>query len=78
FMVPVAFVIGAWRPLRVVRAPYFPLRIVGELCAVFFYFLALFRMPLADVNALIQFAPLATMMAIAVFFGEPVGWRRWL
>ncbi|MEL7543365.1 MAG: DMT family transporter [Pseudomonadota bacterium] len=77
-MVPIAFVIHAWRPLRVVRERYFILRILGELFAVFFYFLALFQMPLADVNALIQFAPLATMMAVAVFFGEPVGWRRWL
>lgn len=78
FMLPIAWWMGYLRPLSTLRDKTFGLRVFGELLAVFFYFIALFRMPLADVNALIQFAPLATIMAAAVLFGDPVGWRRWL
>ncbi len=76
-MLPVAWKLGYFRPLGLLTEKIFTIRIIGELIAVFFYFLALFRMPLADVNALIQFAPLATIMAAATLFGDPVGWRRW-
>ncbi|MEL6422772.1 MAG: DMT family transporter, partial [Pseudomonadota bacterium] len=76
-MVPAVIMLGAWRPLSTVLAPAFRWRLIGEVSAVIFYFAALFRLPLADVNALIQFAPIATMMAVAILFREPVGWRRW-
>lgn len=78
FMLPIAVALGYMRPLSIIRDRTFIIRILGEMIAVFFYFLALFRMPLADVNALIQFAPLATIMTAAMLFGDPVGWRRWL
>ncbi|MGI9407425.1 MAG: DMT family transporter [Hyphomicrobiaceae bacterium] len=77
-MLPVAAWLGYLRPLKILTEKIFSIRILGELIAVSFYFTALFRMPLADVNALIQFAPLATIMAASLLFGDPVGWRRWL
>lgn len=77
-MVPIAWAMGYLRPLSILRDRTFATRVAGEMIAVFFYFLALFRMPLADANGLIQFAPLATIMTASLLFGDPVGWRRWL
>jgi len=77
-MIPIALWLGYLRPLRILTEKIFVIRILGEMIAVVCYFIALFRMPLADVNALIQFAPLATIMTAALLFGDPVGWRRWL
>ena len=53
-------------------------RVVGELGATLCYLTALFNMPLANATALLQALPLAVTLAAAVFFGEPVGWRRYL
>jgi drug/metabolite transporter (DMT)-like permease len=35
-------------------------------------------MPLANASAILQALPLAMTLAAALFFGEPVGWRRYL
>ena len=35
-------------------------------------------MPIAGATAILQSLPLAVTLAAAVFFGEPVGWRRYL
>lgn len=77
-MIPMALAFGYMRPLSSIREKNFIIRIAGEMIAVTCYFTALFQMPLADVNAIIQFAPLATIMAAALLFGDRVGWRRWL
>jgi len=76
-MFAIAWGFGYMRPLSCLRDKAFVLRIAGEMIAVLFYFMALFRMPLADTNAIVQFAPLATIMAAALLFGDKVGWRRW-
>lgn len=52
-------------------------RTVGEVGSTFVYLFALFNMPIAEVSAINQFAPLAIVAAGAVFLGEKVGWRRW-
>lgn len=52
------------------------LRSVAETCAAFFYFRALFDMPLADVTAIIQVVPLSVALAAWLFLSEPLGWRR--
>ena len=41
-----------------------------------FFLTALFNMPIANVSAIMQALPLAITLAAAVFFREPVGWRR--
>ena len=35
-------------------------------------------MPIANASAILQSVPLAVTLAAALFFGEPVGWRRYL
>ncbi|MCT4557681.1 MAG: DMT family transporter [Pelagimonas sp.] len=52
-------------------------RCIGEVGAAFFFLQALFHMPLANVTALLQMLPLTVTLGGALFFSEPVGWRRW-
>lgn len=54
------------------------LRSLGEVAAAYFFLTALLHMPLANVTALLQMMPLTVTLGSAVFFGEPVGWRRWI
>ncbi len=52
------------------------LRTVGEIGAAYFFVTALFNMPLANVNAIMQALPLTVTLAAALFLKERVGWRR--
>ena len=53
-------------------------RCVAEVGAALLYLTALFHMPIADCNAILQFTPLALTAGAALFLGARVGWRRWL
>ncbi len=53
-------------------------RAVGEIGSTVCFLTALFHMPLANATAILQSMPLAVTLAAAVFFKEPVGWRRYL
>ncbi|RKF15402.1 DMT family transporter [Roseovarius spongiae] len=52
------------------------LRCLAEIGASYFFFNALFRMPLANVIAILQVAPLSITLAAALVYREPLGWRR--
>ncbi|WP_163848877.1 DMT family transporter [Pseudooceanicola aestuarii] len=52
------------------------LRAAAEIGAAFFFLTALFNMPLANVTAVLQSAPLVVTLAAAIFLRERVGWRR--
>lgn len=54
------------------------LRALAEVGAAWFFLTALFNMPIANVTALLQMMPLTVTLGSAIFFGEPVGWRRWV
>ncbi len=54
------------------------LRLIGEVGATVFFLNALFHMPIANVTSILQSLPLAITLAGAIFFGEKVGWRRYL
>ncbi|MBP2445519.1 drug/metabolite transporter (DMT)-like permease [Rhizobium leguminosarum] len=41
------------------------------------YITALGMMPIANASAILQSLPLVVTFGAALFFGEPVGWRRW-
>jgi S-adenosylmethionine uptake transporter len=43
-----------------------------------FFLTALFSIPLANLSAILQSLPLTVTLAAAIFFGEPVGWRRFV
>jgi len=61
-----------WRDMKIVLA-----RSAAELAATVFFLTALSHMPLANVTAILQALPLTVTMFAAIFYGEPVGWRRW-
>lgn len=53
-------------------------RILAETGGTFFFLTALFHMPLANITAILQALPLTITLGAALFFKEPVGWRRLL
>ena len=70
---------GALRlPLATLRSQAFTWRLVGELGSTFAFIISLMHMRLSDSSGVQQFQPLAVTAASAIFFAEPVGWRRWL
>lgn len=68
---------GALAHLPVVWSPRVLWRTAAEIACSLLYFLALFKLTLADVAAIGQFAPIAVMAGAALFLGERIGWRRW-
>jgi drug/metabolite transporter (DMT)-like permease len=53
------------------------LRILFELGATLTFFSALSRIEFATASSIMQSLPLAVTLGAALFFREPVGWRRW-
>lgn len=54
------------------------LRSASEVLGRLFYTLAFALAPLSLVSAILQATPLVVALGAVVFFGEVVGWRRWL
>ncbi|WP_415401667.1 DMT family transporter [Tateyamaria sp. SN3-11] len=52
------------------------LRSGAEVGAAYFFLTALLNMPLANVTAILQVLPLSVAVGAALFFREPLGWRR--
>lgn len=67
---------GHLRPLSKVANTPFVLRLFGEVLATFFFFTALFQIPLANAAAIMQALPLTVTLGAAYFLGESIGWRR--
>ncbi len=51
-------------------------RAFTEVIIAYFFLMALFNMPLANLTAIMQVVPLAVTLASAVILREAVGWRR--
>lgn len=69
---------GALKMPRLALHPLVWLRALGEVGGTVFFIAALQQLPIANVSAVLQAVPLAVTMGAALFFGEGVGWRRWL
>ena len=66
--------------LRVILRTYsraILVRNVSEVASVILFLSALFRLPLANVVAILQTLPLTMTAAAALLYREQVGWRRW-
>jgi drug/metabolite transporter (DMT)-like permease len=73
----------AWQrgAMRAPARSFHPMVMVRSLCELggtTFFLLALAKMPIANVSAVLQSLPLAVTMGAALALREPVGWRRWL
>ena len=67
---------GAPLPARRRDRQLIGIRSLSEIGGTVCFPLALFNMPIAGAAAILQSLPLAVTLAPAIFFGEPVGWRR--
>jgi drug/metabolite transporter (DMT)-like permease len=74
----IALATAARGMMRAFGHPGILARCVAEVGASLLYLTALFNMPIADCNAILQFTPLALTAGAAIFLGARVGWRRWL
>ncbi len=77
------FAILAWRAGASVLAPSFwhpmvLLRNLAEIAGTAAFITALSLIPLALATALLQANPLFVSLGAILFFGEHVGWRRWV
>ncbi|GAA6208819.1 DMT family transporter [Cognatishimia sp. WU-CL00825] len=54
------------------------LRSLSELLAAYLFVSALRQMEIANVTAVLQVLPLTVALAAALFFQEPLGWRRFV
>lgn len=54
------------------------LRGLSEVVTAYLFLTALFKMPIGNLNAILQVVPLTVTLASAIFLREPVGWRRML
>jgi drug/metabolite transporter (DMT)-like permease len=68
--------LGDWRVVSSTLHPRALLRAAGETLSVLCYIVALARMPIADVIAILQTAPLILILAVAFFLRERVGAAR--
>jgi drug/metabolite transporter (DMT)-like permease len=69
---------GMLVPLREALHRMTVLRIIGEVVGTVTFLVALVHVPLALTSAILQALPLVVTLGAALFFGEPVGWRRWI
>ena len=73
----VVVALGLHRQLPQLRHRLVAWRVIGELGGTFFFFVALFHMPIGNAMIIFQAVPLMVTAGAAVFFREMVGWRRW-
>lgn len=81
FGAPVFMVLARRQGLRIFTKdalhPAVLLRNLGEMLGTLGFIIALAKLPLALVLAVMQAMPLVVTMGAALFLGERVGWRRW-
>jgi drug/metabolite transporter (DMT)-like permease len=73
---PVVYAMGLIRELPKAFHPWVVLRSVSEVVAILCFIVALKHMPIADVTAIAQIAPLVVLLGMWLFFGEKVGGLR--
>lgn len=54
------------------------LRVICEITGRLFFIFAIVLTPLSSASAILQTTPLFVVIGASIFFGEHVGWRRWL
>ncbi len=73
----VSVYMGVHLSLKAVLKPLVLLRTAFELGATLTFLTALAHIEFAAMSSIMQALPLVVTLGAAVFFGEPVGWRRW-
>jgi drug/metabolite transporter (DMT)-like permease len=76
--VPLLFITGAIKQIRFFTHKWVVIRSVVETSAVCLFVVCLANMPIADITALGQLAPMMMLLGLALFFREPIGLNRLL
>lgn len=74
--VPLLFITGAIKQINFFWDKWVVLRSVVETAAVCLFVICLANMPIADITALGQLAPMMMLLGLALFFRESVGLNR--
>ncbi|MFN4142661.1 DMT family transporter [Aestuariivirga sp.] len=74
--IPLLFAMGLFRDIPKAFQPWVLLRSFTEVFAILSFITALGHMPIADVTAIAQIAPLVVLLGMWLFFGERVGGFR--
>ncbi len=69
-LVPIVAATGTWRQTRLLANRHVFWRTVAEILAAALYLLALFHIPIANANAILQIVPLMVTAVGAIFLGE--------
>lgn len=77
-LLPIVFVTGVHRQIRLIWNWGLFWRTLAEVVSAVLFLFALFRMPIANINAILQVVPLMVTACAAIFFGDVIGWRRWM
>jgi drug/metabolite transporter (DMT)-like permease len=76
-LLPLVALTGGFRHAgQLLNWPVF-FRTVAEVFSAVCFLTALFHIPIANANAIVQIVPLMITAAGAIFLAEAVGWRRW-
>lgn len=73
----IVWLTGTPLQLRALANPALFWRTLGEMASAYFYLVALFQIPIANANTILQVVPLMVTAGAAIFFKNEVGWRRW-
>jgi drug/metabolite transporter (DMT)-like permease len=73
---PILLILGHGRDLPKVFNRWVALRSLCEVFAILSFILALNEMPIADITAIAQIAPLLVLLGIWLFFGDRIGMLR--
>ncbi|MEO0730625.1 MAG: DMT family transporter [Pseudomonadota bacterium] len=76
-ILPIVLYVTSFRTIVTHYSWPLAIRNVAEMGAVIIFLSALFRLPIANVTAILQILPLAMTAAAALVLKEQVGWRRW-
>ncbi len=63
---------------RAILSPAILTRVMCEIAGRFGFTLAIALTPLSSASAILQATPLVVVAGAAIFFGERVGWSRWM
>ncbi len=77
-LVPIVVWTGAHRQVKRLWSLAIFLRLLAEICGSVLFLIALFQIPIANANAILQVVPLMVTACAAIFLGDQVGWKRWL
>lgn len=73
---PLVIFTGNFRKMPQALNRWVLLRNTGELLAVLCFITALPFLPLADITAINQTAPMLLLIGVAIFYGDRIGWLR--